>query len=155
MSWMSVEPGATRLPNVAKVFALLVLPRPSRMKIELPGSSQPSATRPLPETIISTHSPSFDKNAQFVLHRRMVSPSAARGEQKRGSPSPLPDKGTSLGKHAIKPSCRAVEYSTDGVPVETYPEPTPFQVSWSSTPQSDNHPAVEMTSSQAASISSS
>lgn len=74
MSWMSVEPGATRLPNVAKVFALLVLPRPSRMKIELPGSSQPSATRPLPETIISTHSPSFDKNAQFVLHRRMVSP---------------------------------------------------------------------------------
>ena len=93
MSWMSVEPGATRLPNVAKVFALPVLPRPSRMKIELPGSSQPSATRPLPETIISTHSPSFDKNAQFVLHRRMVSPSAARGEQKRGSPRHYRTKG--------------------------------------------------------------
>lgn len=154
MSWMSAEPGATRLPNVAKVFALLVLPRPSRMKIELPGSSQPSATRPLPETIISTHSPSFDKNAQFVLHRRMVSPPPQEVSKER-LPSPLPDKGTSLGKHAIKPSCRAVEYSTDGVPVETYPEPTPFQVSWSSTPQSDNHPAVEMTSSQAASISSS
>ena len=57
MSWMSVEPGATRLPNVAKVFALLVLPRPSRMKIELPGSSQPSATRlyPRPSSLHIAH----------------------------------------------------------------------------------------------------
>ena len=85
----------------------------------MPGSSQPSATRPLPETIISTHSPSFDKNAQFVLHRRMVSPSAARGEQKKGPFVTTGQRDPPLGKHAIKHSCRAAEsQDTDGAPVD-------------------------------------
>lgn len=51
------------------------------------ATSRPTATAtlPPPEIIISTHSPSSDESTQFVLYRRMVSPSAERG--KRESPS--------------------------------------------------------------------